>query len=332
MPRHPRADLPGTWHHVMNRGIARRTLFERRDDFRFFLAQLARAVRRGEIEVHAFCLMATHYHLLLRSPRGELASAMHSVQLAYSRRFNRSRRRDGTLVRGRYTSKLVTSLTYRSTLVRYIDANPLRAGVVGSAQEYPYGSALLYRRPKGPRWLSREWIEETVRLRAGAASYAPGDYSRVLGGISEGAVEMIEARSSRADGPDPLDDLVEASPDRVRAWMVRKARLGDGTRPGLPILSLRRLGEIIAEGRHEPWTIERGRTERDAWTVAYVGLGRELCGASLAQLAEDVALSESGVSRLQRIHRQATREVGEYARRAARLTQQALADWRGVWK
>ena len=82
----------------MNRGIARRTLFERREDFRYFSAQLARAVHRGEIEVHAFCLMTTHYPLLVRSPRGELARAMGRAQLAYSRWFNRSRQRDGSLV------------------------------------------------------------------------------------------------------------------------------------------------------------------------------------------------------------------------------------------
>ena len=118
MPRTPRQDEPGTWHHVFNRAIARRALFERREDYRFFLANLARAARRGEIEIHAYCLMGTHYHLLLRSPEGRMAEAMHRVQLAYSRWFNRSRRRDGSLVRGRYGSRLVRSLSYRRVIVR----------------------------------------------------------------------------------------------------------------------------------------------------------------------------------------------------------------------
>ena len=85
MPRIARADRPGFWHHVTNRAIARRTLFERREDFRVFIAALACAVRRGEIEVHAFCLMGTHYHLLVRSLLGELGSAMRRIQLVYSR-------------------------------------------------------------------------------------------------------------------------------------------------------------------------------------------------------------------------------------------------------
>jgi hypothetical protein len=107
MPRIARADRPGSWNHITSRAIARRTLFERRENFRLFLAALACAVRSGEIEVHAFYLMGTHYHLLIRSLRGELGNAMRRIQLAYSRWFNRSRRRDGSLVRCRYSSILV---------------------------------------------------------------------------------------------------------------------------------------------------------------------------------------------------------------------------------
>ena len=164
MPRAPREDSPGSWHHVINRAIARRTLLERREDFRFFLAQLARSVHRGEVEVHAFSLMGTHYHLLLRCPDGDLGKAMQRIQLAYSRWFNRSRKRDGSLVRGRYFSKRVDSVEYAHALVRYIDANPVKAGVVGNAALYPYGSAFHYARCAGPPWLERSWIEEVVRL------------------------------------------------------------------------------------------------------------------------------------------------------------------------
>lgn len=83
MPRIPRQDEPGRWHHVFNRAIARRTLFERREDYRFFLANLARAVHRREIEIHAYCLMGTHYHLLVRSPHAKLLErTAYSVRIA----------------------------------------------------------------------------------------------------------------------------------------------------------------------------------------------------------------------------------------------------------
>src|SRR5262245_12079043 len=128
--RRPRLDEPGTWHHVINRGVARRTLFEGESDIRFFLAELARAVRRGEIELHAYAIMSTHFHLLVCSPNGLLAVAMRNVEREYVRRFNRVRRRDGPLMRGRFLSKPVFSLAYRRLLVRYIDFNPVRASLV----------------------------------------------------------------------------------------------------------------------------------------------------------------------------------------------------------
>ncbi|MFT5478904.1 MAG: putative transposase, partial [Planctomycetota bacterium] len=67
----------------MNRGIARRSMFESRDDIRYFMACLARGVRRGQIEIHAWCVMTTHYHLLVYSPRGELSVAMGRAQNDY---------------------------------------------------------------------------------------------------------------------------------------------------------------------------------------------------------------------------------------------------------
>ncbi len=144
MARKPRNDAPGHWFHVMNRGIARRTFFETKEDMGVFLEQLGTVSDRGELEVHAFALMTTHYHLLVRSPIGQLGHAMQRVQTEYSRWFNRGRRRDGSLVRGRYTSKKVDSHAYRCTLVKYIDRNPVSAGLVSNARDYPYGSARSY--------------------------------------------------------------------------------------------------------------------------------------------------------------------------------------------
>lgn len=117
MSRRGRRDGPDTWHHVMNRGIARRTLFDHRRDMEVFQGQLRDAVERGELEVHSYCLMGTHDHMLVRSLEGRLATAMQRVQTESSRWFNRSRRRDGTPVRGRYRSRRIESLSYRRAVV-----------------------------------------------------------------------------------------------------------------------------------------------------------------------------------------------------------------------
>ncbi|MCC7139029.1 MAG: transposase, partial [Planctomycetes bacterium] len=79
----------------MNRGIARRAVFETRADVRAFLCLLAVAVRRRKIEVIAFCFMTTHFHLVLRSLDGHLSETLRWVLNVYVRWFNRRRRRDG---------------------------------------------------------------------------------------------------------------------------------------------------------------------------------------------------------------------------------------------
>ena len=76
MPRRPRLDRPGLLHHVMNRAISRRTAFETREDIRRFLALIACAVREGRIEVHAYSILSTHFHLLVRSLDGRLSETM----------------------------------------------------------------------------------------------------------------------------------------------------------------------------------------------------------------------------------------------------------------
>ena len=153
MPRRRRLDAPGVWHHVMNRAVARRPIFERLEDVRYFLSRVAHAVRRGQLEVHAFCILLNHYHLLVRSLDGQLSDAMRRIQNEFVRYFNRSRRRDGPLFRGRFRSKPVRSGEYRWKLLRYIDANPVKAGLVGNPTLYPHGSASRFATGHPPPWL-----------------------------------------------------------------------------------------------------------------------------------------------------------------------------------
>ncbi|MEL6311858.1 MAG: transposase [Bacteroidota bacterium] len=85
MGQRRRHDEPGAYHHVVNRGMARRPLFDGRSEGRHSLAQLAKRVRVGQLEVVAYSLMTTHFHLLVRSPTGELSEAMRKITNAHSR-------------------------------------------------------------------------------------------------------------------------------------------------------------------------------------------------------------------------------------------------------
>ena len=84
MGQRRRHDGPGVWHHVANRGIARRSVFEVSADVRFFLSRLARAYRKGLLEIHGYCMMITHFHLLVRSPVGQLSDTETGTFFRYS--------------------------------------------------------------------------------------------------------------------------------------------------------------------------------------------------------------------------------------------------------
>jgi len=309
----------------MNRGIARRTMFERRGDIEVLEDLLGQAVERGEIEVHAYCVLSTHYHLLARSPRGELSSAMQRVQTEYSRWFNRSRRRDGALVRGRFASKVVDSGLYRCTVVRYIDRNAVAAGIVARAADYPYGSARAYvGRANAPAWLEQSWVQESVRRALELPRYDPDRYGEVFSQLPADLARVVEARWRHRAREDPLDDLVAAAPEEVARWMRNRARLADGTAPGCPVVSLE---SVVAAVRSDPelatWKLGR----RSGLAILMAGLARQLAGARIEEIAPLVECSRSAAGRYVQIHRDAVIADAEYRRRAGGVACRALAPW-----
>ena len=104
-----RVDFSGAWHHVMNRGADRRNIFEHEVDHEIFLDALAATRDRSNIEVHAYCLMTNHYHLLVRSMDGRLAAGMQFLSGRFTRMTNQRVGRDGPLFRGRYASVSIDS-------------------------------------------------------------------------------------------------------------------------------------------------------------------------------------------------------------------------------
>jgi len=226
MARRLRRDFEGAWHHITNRGIANRTMFERLEDIRFFLSRIAWMVHQGILEVHAFSILTTHFHMLVRSPEGELSRAMCRIQSEYSARFNRKRTRDGPLVRGRFFSSSVESDAYRDNVIRYIDANALEAGLVVLPQWHRCSSAYWYGNDRrSPRWLERSWVEGRVRDRCDCESFDPAAYLKYYQPkLCPGHEDWIRRRILAGEGaPDPLDDLIGAAPPNVLAWLQRKA-------------------------------------------------------------------------------------------------------------
>lgn len=332
MARRPRADTPGSWHHVINRGIAKRPYFESRSDKRYFLARLASEVRAGRIEVHAFCLMTTHFHLLLRSPIGEMSEAMRRIQSAYARYFNRRRGRDGPLIRARFFSKLVDTDSYRRTVVRYIDANATRAGVTLFPGEDEFGSARDYIKGPIPIWLSSDWVVPRAIELSGAAEFDTEAYLTAFGPRHgedlESLSQLIELRMASSRKIDALDDLVGKTPIQVRRWMIRKARLADGMEIGLPVCGPSAVGRALKQhlSTQGDWLVGRDSGARRGSEVASSGLLRDLCCLPLTQVASMGQVTPWKATKQIELHRASVADGGEYAAMVSEIAHRALAE------
>jgi putative transposase len=142
MPRTGRIVLPGYPHHIVQRGHNRQVVFAGEADYRRYLGHLHELSATHEVRVHAYCLMTNHVHLLLTpgDVAGALARLMKALAARTTRYRNRLERRTGTLWESRYKSSPIQSDRYLLACVRYIELNPVRAGMVPEAADYPWSS------------------------------------------------------------------------------------------------------------------------------------------------------------------------------------------------
>jgi len=141
MARLPRFSVAEQPQHVIQRGNNRSPIFLRPADYRVFRTCLADAVTRFACEVHAYVFMTNHVHLLI-TPRvpGGIGRAMQSVGRRYVRYFNDQHGRTGTLWEGRYRATVIDTNRYLFTCSRYIEENPVRAGMVTAPAYYAFSS------------------------------------------------------------------------------------------------------------------------------------------------------------------------------------------------
>jgi putative transposase len=141
MPRMARWIVPEVAVHVVQRGHDRADCFFGEADYRAYLDALRTYATRFDCEVHAYCLMTNHVHLLLTPPEPtSCAQLMKHVAQLYSKRLNARHARTGTLWEGRFHSGLVATEHYALACYRYIDLNPVRAGLVKHPAEYRWSS------------------------------------------------------------------------------------------------------------------------------------------------------------------------------------------------
>jgi putative transposase len=159
MPRTRRIAPDNCVHHVLNRGNRRETIFRKDSDYRYFFNLVADALERTPVRLLAICGMPNHFHMVVWPERGlELSAYMEWLSTSHVHHYHHHYRTtgEGHIYQGRFKNFLVQDSQYFYRVVRYVETNPVRAGLVTRADEWPWSSAGMRTSPDGRALLS-EW-------------------------------------------------------------------------------------------------------------------------------------------------------------------------------
>lgn len=224
MVRPLRIEYEGAWYHVMNRGASRQSVFNSDEQRQYFLSLLADTAGRFNAEWHAYCLMDNHYHLLVRTPDGNLQRIMRHINGLYTQYFNRTQGRDGALFRGRYKAILVDAQSYWERLSRYVHRNPIEAGLIDNLEDYPWSSYPAYiGREAKPSWLTCDYILHSLADRGSEDYYrhyiesgVDEEIATFFAGHRQSPVLGDDGFKRRLRVPMPTVDLPDLKPVSIR--------------------------------------------------------------------------------------------------------------------
>ena len=278
LPRRPRIDHPGAFHHVIVRGVDRRAIFCDDADRVAYCERLAKIFLEDGASCLAWALMPNHVHLLVRTGPRPLSRVMHRVGTRYGRYFNDRHGRVGYLFQGRYHAIAVADDEYLMTLVRYVHANPLRAGLVASVDDldrhrWTGHAALVGRATAAPFHDTRNALRlfdenEAIARAAVRALMCCSDEA------PDGEHEIDRAKSDPVAAP--VESACEVDPARALAELVARVCANQH----IPEAELR------SGARRRPVSLARA-------TIAYLAF-HDL-GVSLAEVARQLGVSRQSL-------------------------------------
>lgn len=278
MARPLRLEYAGACYHITSRGNAKQSIFHDDADREMLLRVLAAAVKRFGWHLHAYCLMGNHYHLLVATPQPNLSRGMRHLNGVYTQRFNRRHERAGHVFQGRFGAILVEREAYLLELVRYISLNPVRAGIVASAEEWRWSSQRAYAGlAAAPEWLD---VRPVLERFSDDPTQAPLRYRRF---VAEGV--GVAGPWSALRGQVLLGTELFAT--RLQALLSRRAVSAEVPRPdrlaGRPTLAA-----LLPDGE-APSRLLRNAAIQDAHAAH---------GYTLAEIARHTGLHYSTVFRI----------------------------------
>ncbi len=188
MPRKPRIVKPGHPHHITQRGNFRQNVFDEDEDFQFYKCNLKENANKNGLEILAWCLMTNHVHFICIPKYMEsFSKTFRQLNMVYSQYYNKKHNQRGHLWQGRYFSCLLDDSHVR-TAIRYVENNPVRAGMVDMPSDYMWSSAI-------------EHINDKYEIASGGAKemVSVNDWNAYLG-ESENEEELEKLRTHTIKG------------------------------------------------------------------------------------------------------------------------------------
>jgi len=290
MPRPLRIEYENAYYHVINRGRGRQRIFHDDDYFRAFLSALEEAHQRFGLQVLCYCLMPNHYHLLVKTPNANLGRCMRHINGVYTQRYNRRRKTDGPLFRGRYKAILVEEDSYQLQLSRYIHRNPLEAELVHQLEEYPWSSYPYYVTSlPAPAWLYRDEIYGQMHAKSHRSE-------RYQSFVEQGVDEELATLYSKGNQQPYLGS------EEFRDWAYRQRHTDENAVSAKELQPFQPSMEAMATSIGKRFGLKpeaittrvRGRSEENVarWVMMY--LARDVGGHKLRAIANFLGLKRTG--------------------------------------
>jgi len=141
MPRIARGLSENCIYHVLNRGNGKQNVFHKEQDYKVFIDLMKEAKNRYPVNIFSYCLMPNHFHMILMPLKvRELSKWMQWLMTSHVRRYHKHYGTSGHIWQGRFKSFIIQKDNYLLTAIRYVEGNPVRAGLVNSAREWLWSS------------------------------------------------------------------------------------------------------------------------------------------------------------------------------------------------
>jgi REP element-mobilizing transposase RayT len=275
----------------MNRGRARQSIFHGAGYYEDFLKTLEECHTRFDAQFHAYCLMSNHYHLLVETPRANLDRIMRHLNGVYTQRYNRRKRSDGPLFRGRYKAILVDEDAYLLQVGRYIHRNPLevKGARKGTLNTYRHSSYLAYlNKVAAPDWLVREKMYRMLGRRDRYIGYQEF--------VLEGNDEETEAFYSKGNQGSIYGDKAfrqSIGEDKENLQVSSELPKALSVRPDLAEI-VTAVAKVFKTSEGEIETKRVGRQRSNVARQMAMYCGQQLGDHSLKDIAEYFSLTNPG--------------------------------------